>query len=852
VAKSASREVGVSQNMTFQPLVKRRPLPSQRIIGDKSLSNPATEVSVKVSSLVETQTELSFPNNVSTPVPITLTSEHSQVFMDEPPRLESVADNNSVDVAGPVINDQYLQLNEILLETGRVHLQSSPLQIVKAFKEKVYCVEFLPDSRRLLVASGKDLYCFDELNQPVETKRLDSSHSITCLAISPDSCYAALATDHGELQVADLRTGLVFRTISTLQSGPRYVAFSHDTQLISCALNDKSLILVKLSTGKVVKKLKSFMLGHKGPVTWSSFTSEGRIFSLCSGGYLCVWDNKEHYKLSQRVSVGNTLVLASAKFSDIIALAAGENVHIWHTEPQLTNTFHHDIRYRNGVVKSLDFLPCGTRLLLSREHGAFELWRLTEHPRLIVTLSGRGWAPTWTLFTTSLAPNRSQLSMTNLDGTVRTLDLQSAIRVDTIRMHASLAVFTSISGDGTKVASICPNPPYQKPAAYHRTVIIWDLQTESAMHFLQIKTNSIHDAIFSPDSQKLAVISTNGSATIWAVGTGKLTNVVGRPFHSDYTLACATISSDFGLLATVEYNKIHWGIRVWNVENGTTRCFLGWYEITKQSYLESKAALREAPEALRFLNDSSRLVGGNWHGIYVCDIGQGSMQYYSSETSKQAHRDPMGKLIRQNTRELLKECFDDSLQEKKIAQEPYHWNHDLAVSSDSETAAFLSADGTAYLYDLKTQQEPTVFRGWYGSGKVAISPNWQFLVTTSHENKVLIWDISSGDIIEILHTAESPARAVMFSSDSRLIFILSEGGLLMYDTGSPQPPSIIPGFPSYVRSLSFSPNLGRVIVASASDGVQIWDYSKGLIIQTFNGYKSRLKTSEILFSGRTF
>ncbi|EGU84762.1 hypothetical protein FOXB_04726 [Fusarium oxysporum f. sp. conglutinans Fo5176] len=805
MASSAStRAVGVSQNMTFQPPVKRKLLPSQRIVDGKSLSNAAPEAPVKVSPLVETQAERSVPNNIRTRVPITLTPDHSQSCMEDPPTAESVVDSNSVNVAEPVISGQYLPVEQTLLETGRVNLQPSPLQTVKTFKEKVCCVEFLPDSRRLLVASGKDIYYFDELNQPVETKRLDSSHGINYLAISPDSCYAAVATDHEELRVADLRTGLMSRTITTLKSGSQYLAFSRNSEIIVCGLNDKSLILVERETGQVIKKLKSFISGHKGPVTWSSFTREGRIVSLCSDGYLCEWDNRRDYKLGKRVLVGDTLVLASAESSNTIALAASENVHIWQTEPLLARS-HQDITYRNGGVGSLNFLPCGTRLLLSREHGDFELWRLTAAPELIATLSGRGWNPTWTLCATSLASDTSHVAMAKRDGTVLTLDIQNAIRVDNIRMHTSLAVFTSISGDGTKVASICSKDSYKKHAAHDGTVIIWDLQTKSATHFLQIKTNGIQDAVFSPDSQRLAVISTDGSATIWAVRTGKLTNVVGRPFHSDYSLACAAISLDFCLLATVEYNEIHWGIRVWNIENGTTRCFLGWYEINKKSFAKSGTELRYAPKALRFLDDSSRLVAGNWHGIYICNIGQGSMQYHSSKTSKQAYQDPMGRLIRRKTR-----FTDPGLEkEKGIVQKPYHWNADLVVSPDSETAAFLSDNGTAYLYDLKTQQEPSVFRGWYGSGRVAISPDWQFLVTTSHENKVLIWNISSGDIIEILHTAKSPARAVMFSPDSRLIFILSEGQLLMYDTGSPQPP-------------------------------RVWDYNTGSIIQTFKGYESGL------------
>lgn len=836
---SASKVVVAPQNMSGQAPVKRKPLPSQRIIADGSLSNAAApEALVKPSSVVGVEAELSYVNNVSTQVPGPLASEHRVSFVDEPPGPETTSINGSANVTEVETDGQDSQLEKILLQDGQVELQSNPLKTVKTFDNRVHCVKFTSDSKRLFAVSAKDIECFDEFHQPVKIKQLDNSLSISSFAISPDSRYAALATDHRELQVADLRTGVAFNIITNLQSEPCDIVFSPNTELIACALKDKSLVLVKRSTGKVIKKLKSFMSGHKGAVTWALFTRGADIVSICEGGFLCVWEKEKDYKLWERVSVGKTSVHASTKDSDIIALGAGEHVRIWHTRPRATK-FLQIITYGDGVVGGLDFLPCGARLLLSRQDGKLELWRLGKPPHLIVTLSGQNWTHTRTLCVTSLAPNRSRLAIGNLDGTVRVLDIRNAIRVDNIRMHASHAVFRSISGDGTKAASICPTSRYEKTATHNRTVILWDLQRASALHILQVKGNSVQHTTFSPDSQKLAAISTDGTITIWKVASGKLINLIGRPFHSDFGLACATVSSDFCFAATVEYNQIHWGIHIWNIKDGTTRCFLGWYEIDKRSYNDAKDTLRFAPTALRFLDDTTKVVGGNEHGMYVCDILRGSMQYHSSRTSRQAHQDPMGKLIRKSTTQELREIFSPLLsedQEQTIVEEPYSWTDDLVISPDAKTAAYLSANGKAYLYDLKARQEPTVFQGWYGSGRVAISSDWHFLATTSYENKVLVWNISSKDIIEILQTTESSARAVLFSYNSGVLFILSERELLVYDTGSPEPPRVIQGFASHVRSLLVSPELGRVIVASASNGVQIWDYRTGLIIETLHGY----------------
>ncbi|CAG7560665.1 unnamed protein product [Fusarium equiseti] len=292
------------------------------------------------------------------------------------------------------------------------------------------------------------------------------------------------------------------------------------------------------------------------------------------------------------------------------------------------------------------------------------------------------------------------------------------------------------------------------------------------MHILQNKSNSVHTVAFSQDSRRLAVVSSDGVTTFRRVSTGKVIATIGQSIRTGFSLSCAAVSPDFRYVVTVEHDLNQWGIRIWNTETGSTEHFLGWYELPDTE--ESKTAKGppySPPRALTFLTNSRALVGGNEYGIFICDVLGGTIQNRSSSTSRASQKAP----------------WDEESREEDTKLPPwyeytYHWVDGLQVSPDSETVAYLTKRGKAYLYDLKNSDEPRIFESWTAPGRVAISPDWRLLVTTSWNN-IVIWEISTNHIVKVLHnnfsvgswvsSGDQPIQAVMFSPDSKHVFVLS-------------------------------------------------------------------------------
>lgn len=857
----ASQMNELRQNMTLQKPITRKPVPTRQIVNGKSALDATSETSADMTSLVGIENSRDSLKAISTENPASMTSGHSR-------SSRTVSSGNTCDQAGNhIVNtaddsvEQPVRQDSVVVKAGQVQLGPFSLETLEYPVTRITTVKFSPDSQRLFAASGTKLISWNRSNQKIGEIQHDGSHTITSVSFSPGSGYVGLTTSTGEIQLAELNNRFVFRTLRTLIDVPRYTALSQDPRVFAYAPGDRSVILVDSASRTVFKKLKSLVWGHQKPVIWVSFASNGDVLSICQAGYFCLWERARDYRLlrnrvdalSKWMTLPQPSFVASNKSSQAIAVTSGELVTTRRTNEQ---HLHHWFWFRlpqRAQVVFMDFSSCGSRLYLCRVDGSCELWRVTSYrsPILHVAFSVEGWSPDCIFHPIALSPDEPRLAFTFPNGCIKTLDVQKAIQVYNIRRHVECAVLTNLSADGTTAASICRISMKEEYATHHSTVIIWDLKTTSTIHLLQIRSSGVRDAIFSADSQRLAVVSNDGVVTLWRVSTGKLITTVGQPIQKGFKLSCAIVSSDFCYVATVEHDFRQWGIRIWDTNEGTMKYFLGWYKSPGRTESDkTENATYSTPVALRFFNNTTRLVGGNDGGIFIFDIIEGSIQCHSSETSRPLRQAPW--------------YPDPSMTSVKLGRyrHSYHWVDDLRISPDSETVAYLTKGGKACLYSLKTRDEPTIFGGWTSpdteaSGRAAISPDWRLVATTSY-NRVVIWETSTNHIVEVLNPYEVdyPVDAVIFSPDSKYIFVLSLAGLYICDIKLLDAPTRVEDFPIRVGSLLVSAELGRIIVieiekrvdtpaqydedrlevllsSTRASEVQIWDYVKGVEIERF-------------------
>ncbi|EKJ68656.1 hypothetical protein FPSE_11167 [Fusarium pseudograminearum CS3096] len=850
---------------SFQTSIKRKPLPASPVVDYKSLSSTTNEASINVRSSPGTESNIHSDGTTSTEMLAFMNSADSQSSVALSSIPTGVQPGTRIDIAAYPPDEQH-PLDYAVGEEGQVQLGLSPPETVD-LKEIIISLRFSPDSQRLFIATATEFISRNQTTQPANEEQHNFPQGILCCPLTPDPRNVVLITIDGEIQLAELESKLTFRTILRLHHHPSCAAVSSDSERIAYVYNDKSIIILGHSPAKLFRKLKPLFGGHKEPVHWVNFDSNGDVISICRGGRLCIWVSAKGYdgtRLNVPLAKEPTHV-AFAKSSRAIAVASGGTIKTWSRQPgqPLYRGNWYGISRRSPVV-FMEFSSCGSRLYLGLRDGSCELWRIPgdEDPDLVVTLSGKVWLPSWTSNAIALSPDESRLALST--GThLLTRDIGKALQVYNILNHFRHAVFADLSADGTKAASFCPVSVGQEVETHHYIVIIWDLQTASIMHVLQNKSNGVHIVAFSQDSRRLAVVSRDGVTTFWRVSTGKVISAVGEPIQTGCSLSCAAVSPDFRYVVTVERSLNQWRIWIWNTETGSTEHSLGSYELPDTE--ESKTAKGppySPPGTLTFLSNSRDFIGGNEYGILICDVLEGNIQNRSSSTSRASQRAPWDKESRERSTKWNADEY------------AYHWVDGLQVSPDSATVAYLSKGGKAYLYDLRTSDEPRVFESLTAPGRVAISPDWRLLVTTSW-NKMVIWEISTNHIVKVLQDirecrGNQPIEAVMFSPDSKHVFVLYKTCLLMSDIESLSDLAVVMDFsnyPGFPRSLIVSADLGRIILGSSwrmvnreegripgegaplwrksQDEIELWDYKAKVAIQVFSKHNLQYNISAI-------
>jgi WD40 repeat protein len=326
-----------------------------------------------------------------------------------------------------------------------------------------------------------------------------------------------------------------------------------------------------------------------------------------------------------------------------------------------------------------------------------------------------------------------------------------------------------------------PQSPDEEDLRGFEWYYLWGL-CHSELLTLKGHTDMVNSVAFSPDGQRLASASRDGSVKVWDARTGQEIftfegnkNKALPPIWQD-NIAVVAFSPDGNRLASGHYDKT---VRVWDARTG-------------QEILILKGHTDFHVNGVAFSPDGRRLASASLDGIKLWEVdskaaGGGNSPILSIED----------------------------------ASAPT----DVAFSPDSKRLASASNDGSVKLWDARTGQEILTLKGhtalvWC----VVFSPDGLRLASASDDHTVKVWDARTGQEVLTLKGHTGIVFGVVFSPDGqRLASASADQTVKVWDAHTGQERLTLKGHTGGLWGVAFSPDGLRLASAGADHMVKLWD-----------------------------
>ena len=153
---------------------------------------------------------------------------------------------------------------------------------------------------------------------------------------------------------------------------------------------------------------------------------------------------------------------------------------------------------------------------------------------------------------------------------------------------------------------------------------------------------------------------------------------------------------------------------------------------------------------------------------------------------------------------------------------------EIAYSPDGNRLA-VGNDIGIWIYDAQSLVELDLLTGHTeGITSIAFSPNSLTLASSSYDETVRLWDITTGTLKTILTGHTKVIRSIAFSPDGSILAGAgSEKTIHLWDTMSGEYKASFRGHTRSINSLAFSPD-GRTLASGSWDNTaQLWDVTTG-------------------------
>jgi WD40 repeat protein len=657
------------------------------------------------------------------------------------------------------------------------------LLTLEGHQDCVRTIVLTPDGKHVL-SIASDLSSNDntlkiwniENGQLIHSLEVDSLDFDSFILLTSNGKYAVTGKGNFRLEIWNIEDGQLLHSLEHQEpvmlavltpDGKRVVSASCRPLVVFSEeklLNDNTLKIWSVEQGLLLHVLE----GHQGVIFSVVITPDGkRAVSASSDQTLKVWD-MEKGQLLHTLEGHNDVVKSVVLTPDgkrVISALSNRTLKIWDVEQ---GQLLHTLEGHNDSINAFATTPDGKRVISASSDRTLRVWDI-DQGRLLHTLEGH----TDSINTFALTPNGKRVISASSDQTLKVWDVDQGQLLHTLEGHTDSVKSVVVTPDGKRAIS-SPPASFFFSHSNDKTLKVWDLDHGKLLGTLKGHQGSINAFALTPDGNLVISASSDRTLKVWDLRQDQLLNCSEQ--HQDY-ITDIVLTPNGKYAVSTSFDRT---LKVWDVDQGQLLH-------TLEGHNGSVESVVLTPNGKRVISASSDRT------LKVWDIEQGQLLH-----TLEGHQDPIQSVV----------LTPDGNLAISIS-----WDHTLKVWDVDKGQLLHTLQGD------QTEKYHVTFgtgeRIW--SGCIVVSPDSKRAISTSDSNRLYVWDIKQGQLLQYLED-NSPDPDIKS---------------YVWDPREERSIPVLEKYRDPITAVSITPDGKYAISISESNRLHFWDIAQGQWLEFF-------------------